>query len=412
MQGEISSYRVLRSQPEYIKLIAANLINRFGDSIDAIAFSLMMYEITNSASLVALILGLNYIPTVLLQPLAGALVERLSKKRTMIAFDLVRGAIVAAVVWLYRAGSLTPGLLIVMTLLISTAESFRVPAGVAIVPMLLKEECYKVGVALNQAVGRATELVGFAAAGGIILLVGRGGALLIDVATFALSAAVIAFIRLEETVTRGRADFRNVLSDFAKGLRLVREHRVLIALLFVAALINFSTVPLQTFSVPYVTDWLHGDASVLSAMQFLVVAGTGIGSVICPKLTRIRRNTQIVAFGLLQSAALLLFGLAVLARDLESRRIVALVACLMFGLSSGVINVVFAAALMRNVPKEYMARLSGISNAVMTSAIPAGSFLCSALAAFVKVPVAIAASAALSFVLFLGIAGIKTLKNL
>ena len=234
----------------------------------------------------------------------------------------------------------------------------------------------------------------------------------IDAATFALSAVVIAFIRVEERVLRGRADLRNVLKDFSKGLRLVREHRMLLALLFVAALINFSTVPLHTFSVAYVADWLNGDATVLSATQFLVVAGTGIGSVICPKITRIRRNTLIVAFGLLQSAALLLFGLAVLVPDLEARRIIALVACLMFGLSSGVINVVFAAALMRNAPKEYIARLSGISNAVMTSAIPAGSFLCSALAAFVKVPVAIAASAALSFVLFLGIAGINTLKNL
>ncbi|NLF28843.1 MAG: MFS transporter [Clostridiales bacterium] len=412
MQGEISSYRVLRSQPEYIKLIVANLINRFGDSIDAIAFSWMMYEITNSASLVALILGLNYVPTVLLQPLAGALVERISKKHIMIAFDLVRGAIVAAGVFFYWAGSLTPGLLIGMTLLISTAESFRTPAGVAIVPMVLKEELYTVGVALNQSVGRATELAGLAAAGAIIALVGCGGALLIDVATFALSAAVIAFIRLEETLPQRMADLRNIFKDFAEGLRLVREHRMLLALLFVAALINFSTVPLHTFSVAYVADWLNGDATVLSATQFLVVAGTGIGSVICPKITRIRRNTQIVAFGLLQSAALLLFGLAVLVPDLEARRIIALVACLMFGLSSGVINVVFAAALMRNAPKEYIARLSGISNAVMTSAIPAGSFLCSALAAFVKVPVAIAASAALSFVLFLGIAGINTLKNL
>ena len=39
MERDASSYRVLRTQREYLKLVAANMINRFGDSIDVIAFS-------------------------------------------------------------------------------------------------------------------------------------------------------------------------------------------------------------------------------------------------------------------------------------------------------------------------------------------------------------------------------------
>jgi hypothetical protein len=55
MDNEITSYRPLFQQREYIKLVAANVINRFGDSIDAIAFAWLMYEITQSAALMALI---------------------------------------------------------------------------------------------------------------------------------------------------------------------------------------------------------------------------------------------------------------------------------------------------------------------------------------------------------------------
>jgi len=39
---DLSVYRPLKTQKQYLKLIAANVINRFGDSIDAIAFSLAM----------------------------------------------------------------------------------------------------------------------------------------------------------------------------------------------------------------------------------------------------------------------------------------------------------------------------------------------------------------------------------
>jgi len=57
MEREVTSYRPLGTQKEYLKLIAANVINRFGDSVDAIAIAWLMYEITNSAALMALILG-------------------------------------------------------------------------------------------------------------------------------------------------------------------------------------------------------------------------------------------------------------------------------------------------------------------------------------------------------------------
>ena len=39
MESEVTSYRPLKAEKEYLKLIAANIINRFGDSIDGIAIA-------------------------------------------------------------------------------------------------------------------------------------------------------------------------------------------------------------------------------------------------------------------------------------------------------------------------------------------------------------------------------------
>ena len=51
-------YAVLRSQRMFLRLLAANTVSRFGDSLDMIAYSLMMYEVTGSASLMAVLVAL------------------------------------------------------------------------------------------------------------------------------------------------------------------------------------------------------------------------------------------------------------------------------------------------------------------------------------------------------------------
>lgn len=73
MSPKLSKYSALRGEREYFKLLAANAVNRFGDSVDSIALSLLMYEVTGSASMMALLLAVNYLPTIILQPIVEGL---------------------------------------------------------------------------------------------------------------------------------------------------------------------------------------------------------------------------------------------------------------------------------------------------------------------------------------------------
>ena len=60
-------YRQIFKQREFMKMTGANFINRFGDSIDMIAFTWLIFELTGSASWSAIMLGVNMIPNVLVQ---------------------------------------------------------------------------------------------------------------------------------------------------------------------------------------------------------------------------------------------------------------------------------------------------------------------------------------------------------
>lgn len=90
MSSKSMCYRPLFSHRNFMKTIVGYNISRFGDSIDAIVFSWLLYEVTGSAAMIALILAVNYLPTVLLQPFAAALSERMHKVRTIVACNAVR----------------------------------------------------------------------------------------------------------------------------------------------------------------------------------------------------------------------------------------------------------------------------------------------------------------------------------
>ena len=186
-----NKYKVLLGQKKYIRLLLADLVSRFGDSIDAIAYSWIMYEITKSESLMALIIGLNYVPTVVFQPFLGVLVDRMRKKKIMVCMDIIRGVIVAGVIFLYSMNALTPLILCVFTLFTSTVEAIRMPAGSAFLPIILDKEYYTLGKAANYSLSRAVELIGLLLAGWVISVISSTGALMIDMFSFFISAILI-----------------------------------------------------------------------------------------------------------------------------------------------------------------------------------------------------------------------------
>ena len=77
-----NTYKKILSDERNLRyIILANIISRFGDSVDMIAYSWMVYQITGSKTWLTVILGVNMMPTVFLQPFFGVFTEYFNKKR-------------------------------------------------------------------------------------------------------------------------------------------------------------------------------------------------------------------------------------------------------------------------------------------------------------------------------------------
>ena len=415
-----SVYAPLKTQKEYLKLIASSVVNRFGDSIDAIAYSLLTYEITGSAALMAFVLAINYLPTVILQPIAGVVTEKMNPVRLMSLCDLGRGVCVLTEAALYAMGLLTTPLILLGVLIHSTLEALSTPAGVGIVPRLLSEELYTAGIALRKTLSSTMELIGLACAGAIVGALGISAALAIDAGTFLLSAALIACIRPapleaapgEEENARLASKISHIAHELRGVFVQIARTPLLRAVVLLGMALNFTAVPYSVFFTPYVTTNLGGDAYALSLLQIAFVVGMMIGSYVTPHLDRLSARVQILIGGF--GAALCYLAMAVFPSVAPYTLRLALTSCdtFVFGAFNAMLSIAFSAAFMRSTPTDQLTRTSGAVNAVLTCAMPVGALLCSALVSFISVPAMLAFGGLLCLTIFAAMSRMRAYNNL
>ena len=115
-----------------------------------------------------------------IQPLAAVWVEKLDKKKVMIITDILRGLLVTVLAITYVLDVLTPWMLAVLALAISSAESFRIPAGIGFIPRIINMDYYSFGSGLNRTVSTVMELIGTGLSGIILGVFGIPAAVGID----------------------------------------------------------------------------------------------------------------------------------------------------------------------------------------------------------------------------------------
>lgn len=385
MKQLLDEYKTLKGQKQFFKIIYANIVNRFGDSIDAIAFTWLVYEITGDPAWSAIIFGMNMVPTILIQPFAGALVEKMKKRRVMMLCDIARGILVSFIAIAYFMSILKPWMLLTITLLNSTVEALRVPAGSAIVPHILEKEHYDKGIALNSTLSRAMELIGTGCAGVIIGLFGITTAILIDALTFVLSAIIIASIRYNEQIENVKISMASYLNTLKEGILYIRKKEIIIILCIIACFLNFMIVPVNSFMPIYIDKFLKGGSETLSMLTIGLTIGSFIGSFFFPIISkRIKQRT----FMILTTAYVPFFyGLSILVPQYIPFPIVFIngfifVLYLLLGFTASAASTFLSVTVTTQVDRDYLARTTAVFGAVATLMIPVGSLIVTFLLQF------------------------------
>lgn len=379
-------YKDVFRQKEYLKMILAALINRFGDSIDALASTWIVYELTGNAAWSAIIFGANKLPSVLVTPFAGAWVECRNKKRIMVVTDIIRAACVAFVATGYLVGFLQAWMLLITTVVISTVEAFRGPANTALTPKILQEEYYEYAMSLMSTLSTVVELVGMAIAATIIAAIGTAGAIYVDMVTFILSAAIIAAVNSKEepveTAGGQKSDYKDT---FVGGIKYVAKEKIVLMLVAVCLFLNAILVPFNSLQAPLTSEILSGGAEVLSILGIAVTIGMLLGSITYPAVSNVLKGRWIVFLSGICIGAYYIV-LVVCQPLYESRVFMYLLVSVMsfaLGYFASLMMAYMNVQVVKQVEEAYLARVAAIITAFGSAATPVVAFIIGIIAAFV-----------------------------
>ena len=397
------NYLNILKESEYRKLLFSNLINRFGDSVESIAFTWVVYQITNSAAWSAIVFALNMLPNVIVQPFAGAIVEKMNKKQVVIATHFLRALLITLFIILFELGYVNPLILSCFTLIITTVESFNLPASTAFTAQVIKREDINAGISLNSVFTNAASLVGSGAAGFIIAKFGVEAAMFIDVSTFIIAAILIGLIKeASNTVSNDTDSTKNNSSGYIKmlkeGIVYVFKTPVLRNFCIICITLNCMLIPLSALKAPIADDIFGMGSELLSFAGIFSSIGGIVGAVLLPYIAKILSPLRITIMGIFLliigmsciPAGRLVKGNAILSYILISASFFIMVASA--SLVGGIINIQF----MKCVDHNYMARASAVFNSSVTAAMPIGSFIVSMFISRISVMYMLIGSTAVS----------------
>jgi MFS family permease len=229
--------RLVRENANFRRLWIAQIVSEVGDWFYALSVYSLILELTGRADLVGLAVVLQVLPQTFIGPTSGVINDRISRKKVMIAADVLRTAIVLGMLLVRTPQTvwLAFPLLLIETLL----WGFFEPARGAVIPNITPPEDHILANTLSSTTWSFNLAIGSTLGGIVAVLLGRDWVFIVNAISFLVSAYFIRLMRFVEPHAEGAAPFHiKELIDFSPvvdGFRYMRRDRRLWITVFVKA---------------------------------------------------------------------------------------------------------------------------------------------------------------------------------
>ncbi|MFD8808217.1 MFS transporter [Streptomyces sp. NPDC059597] len=263
-----TGYRGVLAVPEFRAVFAAHVLSLLGVIVSEIALSVLVYDLTGSPLMSALVFALGFLPYAVGGALLAPLADRFPARRVLVTCDLVCAACVAAMV---VPGAGVGVLLVLRCCLAVVAPVFSGTRMATLADVLGDGEPFVLGRSLLRIVSQSALLAGYGLGGLLLTVTAPRHALLVTVTTFLASALLL---RLGTRHRPARA--RDRREGSRSGMRALFAHprvRVLLLVFWVPAL--FCVVP-EALAAPYAHD-LGAGSPGLGLLMCALPVGTVAG---------------------------------------------------------------------------------------------------------------------------------------
>jgi len=297
LPAEPATYRSLFSERQFTALFIAQAISLTGDQLARVAIATLVFSETGSAFLTALIYAVTYLPWLVGGPLLGGLADRLPRRAVMVSCQLTSAVLVALMA--------VPGMpliaLAALLFVVILAESPFLSARASLLVDVLPDDRYVLASAMNQLTIQAAQVVGFAAGGALIRLIGPRDALLVNALSFLVSAVLVRFgVRVHGAIVS--VQLGNSWERMKTGAKVVFGDPRLRGLVLLGWLATFWVVP-EGLAAPYA----KGDSTAIGLLLASQPIGSVVGGVVLSRLVRPATRLEVMGWLAVMSCLPLVF---------------------------------------------------------------------------------------------------------
>ncbi|NES15974.1 MULTISPECIES: non-ribosomal peptide synthetase/MFS transporter [Micromonospora] len=351
------------SMGRFLAVTAGQLVSSTGSALTAFALPIWLYNRTGSVADLGLLWALALICGVLMLPVAGAIVDRVSRRRIMMLASSVAGSIQLVLAALLWTDNLVLWHIYALVALSSVAGSFQRIAFQSAVPQLVPKRYLGHAMGVTQlTTGVATLLMPVFAAG-LLAAIELKGILLVDVASYLVAVATLAVVRFPDLL--GWRPRERLLVAIANGLRYSWRHRGFRLMLGYFALGNIFLAPALVLTTPLVLSF--GTPTQVAQVAVAEAVGAVAGGMLMSLWGGPRRRRMIgvlianlgtaigcVLIGLDGSVAMICVGFCWLAMAMTTAQSI------------------YATIVQVKVPQRYHGRVFSLNQTIAWSTLPIG----------------------------------------
>ena len=330
------------------------------------ALPLIVFKISGSAVALGTAAAMFTVPHLLFGLAIGAWTDRVDRKRLMIAVDVLNALAIASVPVAAALGMLSVGWILGVVFATSTLGIFFQASEFAAVPSLVDRSDIVGANGRVQASFAAASIIGPFAGGAALVLIPVEWLLYGDAASFVVSAAALALIRVpfNAPITRRTTSLRE---DIAEGLRYVIRHPVLRNISLMMALINV----VGAVAFAQIVLFAKRELGATDSEVGLLFAAGGAGVFVMGLLAGPLRKRW--SFGNVALGALMLSGLLTVAVAYTTS---IWIGAVLWGLSAGLgtlFNINTGSLRQQIVPNHMLGRIISVAMVLAWSANPIGA---------------------------------------
>jgi DHA3 family macrolide efflux protein-like MFS transporter len=276
------------------------VVSLVGTGVTRFAFTIWAWQITGTATALALVGFFSFTPAILISPIAGALIDRWDRRRAMMLSDFAAVTSTLVVLLLYSSGLLEVWHLYITGAVTGFFSAFQFPAYSATVTLMVSKEQY----------GRASGLLSIAEFGSSIVspiiaaialsIIGIGGILVIDIMTFCVALLTLLLVvfpapSISEVGVTSRG---SLWAESLFGFRYIRARPSLLGLQLIFFTLNLVINFAVTLFSPMILAPSGNDSAMLGLVQSTLGAGGLFGSIILSVWGGPRRKIHDVLIGM------------------------------------------------------------------------------------------------------------------